>query len=84
MLDITSDKDTYAGCSIAFKSSDGAILKLCCTHYATGEDFDIEIILERRLPIVFSQALRTIRDHPLLAKIRHLHIKGGDLEAGWV
>ena len=71
--------DDYIDCSITFRSSDGAILKLRYFHGTTTEYPDTEMSLGRSLPVVFSQALRTIRDHPLLSSIKHLYIKGGGI-----
>ena len=79
VLEITMDEELHIDCSITFRSSERATLKLCYNHLTTEEDFDMEMNLKERLPVVFSQALRTIRNHPLLANVRHLHIKGGDL-----
>ena len=55
-------------CSITFESSDKAILKLCYIYWTAEGSTEI-----------FPGALRTIQDHPRLANIRHLHIKGGNL-----
>ena len=79
VLEMTMDGSLHITCSIIFWTSDGAILKLCYTHCTTEEDFDKEMNLKERLPIVFSRALRTIQDHPLLANVRHLRIEGGNL-----
>jgi len=38
--------------------------------------------LEQRIPGIFSQAFQAIRDHPLLASVKHLYIQGGNLVAG--
>jgi len=76
VLEMTMDWDLSIDSSITFRSSDGAALKFSYFHGVFGEDFDMEMRMKRWLPGVFSQALRTIRDHPLLANVRHLCIKG--------
>jgi hypothetical protein len=60
-------------CSVAFRSSGRATLKLCYTHHTAEVEEEMETILEERLPRIFSQAFQTIRDHPLLANVIHLH-----------
>ena len=42
----------------------------------------MKVVLEETLPGIFSQAFRTIRRHPLLANVRHLCIRGGNLVTG--
>jgi len=39
----------------------------------------MKMLLEETLPGIFSQAFQTIRSHPLLANVRHLCIRGGNL-----
>ena len=73
------DKGYSSDCSVTFRSPDGTVLKLCCTRCTSGEEFDMGVNWETRQPVVLSQALRTIRDHPLLASVKHLCIKGGCL-----
>jgi len=82
VLGMTMDKDFNIDCSITFRSSDRATLKLCYAHHTAAEEEEMEEILEERLPGIFSQAFQTIRDHPLLVNVRHLHIRGGNLVAG--
>jgi len=79
VLEMRMDGDLSIICSITFGSSDGTTLRLCYFHGSTGEDIEMEMSLERWLPAVFSQALRTIREYPLLGSIRHLHVKGGGI-----
>jgi len=69
-------------CSIAFRSSNRATLKLRYTHYTAEVKEEMEEILEERLPRIFSQAFRTIRGHPLLANVRHISIRGGNFITG--
>jgi len=78
VLEVMRDGDFNIECSIAFRSSDGATLKLCYVHYTAEAGEEMEEILEERLPVIFSQAFQTIRGHPLLANIRRLCIRGGN------
>ena len=82
MLEMTMNEVFHIDCSITFRSSDNATLKLCYTHYNVDEEYEMEAILEERLPRILSQAFQTIRDHPLLANVKHLHIRGGNLVGG--
>ena len=74
VLEMATDLDI--DCSITFRSSDRATLKLYYTHHTAGEVYEIKASLEERLPEVFSQASQTIRDHPLLASVKHLSSQG--------
>ena len=78
VLEVTRDEDFSIDCSITFRSSDGATLKLCYFHY-TAEAEEAEETLEEKLTRSFSEAFQTIRDHPLLANVRSLCIRGGNL-----
>jgi len=82
ILKMTMGKYLTVDCSIVFRSSDRATLEFCYTHQFIEEEDDMETILNKRLPCVFSQASRTIRNHPLLADVRRLWIRGGGLVAG--
>ena len=82
VFEMRMDKEYHIDCSITFRSSDGAALKLCYTHHTGEVKYEMEAILEERIPGVFSQAFQTIREHPLLANIKHLCIRGGNLTAG--
>ena len=82
VLKITMDEYLTIDSLITFWSSDGDALQLCYTHQSIEDQDPMNEILNERLPDVFSQAFRTIRDHPLLAKIRYLCVRGGDLVAG--
>ena len=81
-LEMTTYKDVDIDCSITFKSSDGTTLKLRYAHDMEEEEDEMEAILEERFSGTLSQAFQTIRDHPLLANIRHLRIRGGNLAGG--
>ena len=81
-LEMTVDEYSDITCSITFGSSDRATLKLHYIHYADGKENEMEEISEERLPRIFSQAFQTIRDHPLLANVKHLRIRGGNLLTG--
>jgi len=82
VFEMTMDEDYHIDCSIAFRSSDGAVLKLCYTHHTAEVEYEMEAILEKRIPKIFSQALQTIQEHPLLANVKRLCIRGGNLVAG--
>ena len=82
VLEMAMDEDFLIDCSITFRSSDGATLKLYCMHCAADEEDEMEEIFKNRFPRIFSQAFQTIQDHPLLANVKHLHIRGGNLAAG--
>jgi hypothetical protein len=63
------DERFHIDCSVAFRSSGRATLKLYYTHHTAEVEEEMATILEERLPRVFSQAFQTIRDHPLPANI---------------
>jgi hypothetical protein len=79
VFEMTMDEDFYINCSVAFRSSDRTTLKLCYVHHTGEVEYEMEAILEERLPRIFSQGLQTIQDHPLLANVKHLCIRGGSL-----
>jgi len=81
-LEMTVDEDFNIDCSITFSSSDRATLKLCYTHHHGEHEYDMEANLKERLSVILSQAFQTIRDHPLLANVKHLSIRGGNIVAG--
>jgi len=81
VFEMMMNEEYRIDCSIAFRSSDGAVLKLCYTHHTGEVEYDIEAILEEENPGIFSQTFQTIREHPLLASVKHLYIRGGDLVA---
>ncbi|KAF9643416.1 hypothetical protein BDM02DRAFT_3264106 [Thelephora ganbajun] len=82
VLELTMDEYLAMNCSIAFWSSDGATLKLCYIHHNIEDQDDMDTIFNERLPEVFSHASRTIKDHPLLANVKRLCIRGGNLLTG--
>lgn len=74
--------DGHLSCSLTFRSSNGATLELRYTHHTAEDSGDMDRILSEILPPIFSQACRTIRDHPLFVDVRHLSINGGGLITG--
>jgi hypothetical protein len=74
--EMTMDKGIHVDCSITFRSSDRATLKLRYIHYTAEVEYEMEAILAEKLPCILSQAFQTIRDHPLLANVKHLYIRG--------
>ena len=82
VFEMTMDKEYHIYCSITFRSSDGAALKLCYTHYTDEVEYEMKEILEVRIPGILSQAFQAIREHPLLANVKHLCIQGGNLVTG--
>ena len=82
VLEITMDEDFSIDCLITFRSSDRAALRLRYAHHTGDVEYEMEAILEHRISGISSQAFQTIREHPLLANIKHLCIRGGNLVAG--
>jgi hypothetical protein len=82
MFEMTMDGDFSIDCSITFRSSDRTTLKLCYMHHTGEVEYEMEEILEERLPGISSQAFQTIRDHPLLTNVKHLYIRGRNIAAG--
>ena len=78
-IKITVDRELTLSCQLTFRSSDGAALELEYTHHSLDTIDDMNTVLDRYLPPVFSKASRAIRDHPLLANVRYLNILGGKL-----
>ena len=63
-------------CSLVFRSADAAVLKLGFDIVETGEEEEeLAMTFEEMGWEIFSQALATIRDYPLLSHIKRLHIK---------
>ena len=48
------NKDYHIDCSIVFRSSDGAVLKLCYNQHTGEVECEMEAILEKRIPVFFS------------------------------
>ena len=82
VFEMTMDEEYHIYCSITFRSSDGAALKLNYTHYTGEVKYEMEEIPEVRIPGISSQAFQAIREHPLLANVKRLWIRGGNLVAG--
>ena len=70
--------DDEVTCRISFYSSNQTSLQLFYPH-SIGKDGCRDVILDAC--DLFSQACRTIRDHPLLKNVRILCIRGGELPA---
>ena len=60
-------------CSLTFRSSDASVIKLGFEVAESDDEFDAEFSEDMHSEVV-SQAYRIIRDHPLLANVRYLHI----------
>jgi len=69
-LEIKYSQDPIIACSLIFRSPDATVISLDFKVSASDED-DPEVPFED----VFSQASRTIRDHPLLPNIKRLRIE---------
>jgi hypothetical protein len=82
VFEIAIDEGLHIDCSVTFRSSNRVTRKLYYTHHTAEVEEEMEAILEEHHPRIFSQAFQTIRDHPLLANIKHLYIRGGSLVAG--
>jgi hypothetical protein len=71
-------------CSLTFQSSDATVIKLGFSVSDMEHDEDeLPMSLEEMSCEVFSQAFRTIRDHPLLSHVKRLHIKH-DTDDLWI
>ena len=64
-------------CSLTFSSSNGTTLELSYVYFSPEDD--TAAVLDERLPPIFSQSCRKIRDHPKLASVGYLRIDGGGL-----
>ena len=79
-LEINDPINEDIECSLTFRSSDATTVRLGFDVDATDEDGG-----EFRMPRaemgweIFSQALTSIRDHPLLPHVKRLHIKYEDI-----
>ena len=66
-------------CSLTFRSPDTTFIRLHFTTVASDEDVvEAWVTFVAMYLEVFSQASRTIRDLPLLADVKRLHIRHGD------
>ena len=63
-------------CFLTFRSSDAIVVRLGLIVGETGiDDDDLNMSLAEIGWVIFSQALKTISNHPLLSHVKHLHIK---------
>ena len=76
VLEMTMDNNFYIDCSIAFRSSDRATLKLCYAHRIGRVEHGAEATLEKRVSGILSRAIQTILDHPQVASLKHLYMEG--------
>ena len=68
--------ETFIKCSLTFRSSNETIVRLGLQVLDTGlEEHELPMSLEEIGCEAFSQAHRTIGNHPLLAHIKRLHVK---------
>ena len=75
--------DTPIRCSLTFKSPGATVLVLRYNVAASDEDEHVPQISFVELHYeVFSQASRTIRDHPLLGNVKRVHINHQDIVFG--
>jgi hypothetical protein len=63
---------------LTFQSSNGTIIQLGFEVAGSGEEEgEFALSHEEMILKIFSQACRTIRDHPLLSHVKRLHIEDG-------
>ena len=60
--------------SLVFQSHDGSVLQIIFRVASTDDDEELQMPFNELHNGVFLQAHRTVRDHPLLAKVKRLHI----------
>ena len=72
-LEIKSTYNTLISCSLTFQSPDASVLVLDYKVAASKED-DPAFPFEEMHGDVFSEASRTIQEHPLLANVKRVHI----------
>lgn len=60
--------------SLVFQFHDGSVLQIVFRVASTDDDEELQMPFIELHDQVFSQAHRTIRDHPSLAKVKRLHI----------
>ena len=74
-LEIKITHDTFISCSLAFQSPDATVLRFGFEIIAIDEDDPVILIpFEEIRYKIFAQASRTIREHPLLANVKRIHI----------
>jgi hypothetical protein len=61
-------------CKLAFRSADATVVELYSKIIGEEDDEENVPLVEDIHHKVFAQATRTIRDHPQLASVKHLHI----------
>ena len=73
-LKIGMEHDPVFTGSLIFRSSDATVLQLGFAVAASDDDEEFQMSRDELHDEAFSQAYRTIRDHPSLAKVKRLHI----------
>jgi len=80
LLEIKPPRDSLFSCSLTFRSSDGAIIRLGLEvnrdyedDYDDEDDDEFSMTLDEMVRRVFLQASRTVQDYPL-PNAKHLHI----------
>ena len=75
-LEVKHSKGDRFACSLTFQSPNAAVVKLGLHIHETGVDEgDLNMSFEKMGREVFSQALTTTCDHPLVSHVKRLHIK---------
>ena len=75
-LEVKRNKFDGIRCSLTFQSANAAVLKLGFDVAESGEsEEELGVTFKEMGWEIFSQALATIRDYPLLSHIEQLHIK---------
>ena len=78
VLEIKHSQHFVIACTLTFRSPDMTVIKLGLEVSGNiGDGNGLQMTLEEMAPEVFSQATRTVRDHPLFPNIKRLHIGGG-------
>ena len=72
-LEITPDSDNFAAYSLTFRSTDKTVIRL---RFEVAEDDDDDDLEETLICDVFFKTSRAIRDLPLLANVKRLHMYG--------
>ena len=75
-LDMKRLEDEQTSCFLTFQSSDATVVKLGFTVHETGAgEVDLSTSIADMSWQMFSQALMSTRNHPLLSHVKRLHIK---------
>ena len=78
VLEIKPPQHFVIACTLTFRSPDMTIIKLGLEVSGNTDDGNgLQMTLEEMTLEDFSQATRTVRNHPLLPNIKRLHIGGG-------